>query len=176
VTGNGAHEVTDPPRGDTHADDDPYGILPYTDGATLVVLYNGGGANNQVMSDFAYDTDTDADGMIVRTFDGINSLGGAATLTLAGPDGQNIYSEDFTFTGASSFMLQNTWDRSDPQDGPSFDMGNLWDTDVYDVSSVLPVGQPTLRVEHENINDCIGVGAAVLQVAQGPRATAAGRR
>ena len=170
VNGNGAYQITDPPRGITQVDDNPRGVLPYTDGATLVVPYNGGGANNQVISDFAYDTDTDEDGAITRTFDGVNSLGGPASLLLAGPDGQSIYADDFTFTGASSFTLSNLFDGSDPQDGPAVDMGSLWDTDFVDVSSILPVGQTTLTASHENVDDCIGVGAAVLQVAQGPNA------
>jgi hypothetical protein len=141
--------------------------LPYTDGATLLVFYNGGGASNQVLSDFTYNTDTDAGTgkAINRLFAGIHATGLKSTLTLAGPDGQSA-PETFTVTGSGSTDLVDTFDGSDPQDGPSFDIGNLWDTDTFDVTNLLPVGQDTLRVEHEHTNDCIGVGAAVLQVAQ----------
>lgn len=166
VPGNGTYEITDPRRGTTRVDDDPTGALPYTDGASLVVFYTGGGANSQVLSDFSYDTNTDDDGVIDRSFAGVHSVGGRATLTLAGPDGQNDGGDAFTITGSTSQSLVDTWDGSDPQDGPSFPVGDLWDTDVYDVSSVLPAGQSTLHFHAEPANDCIGVGAAVLQVHQ----------
>lgn len=166
VTGNGAYVVSDPPRGITRVDADPAGVLPYTDGATLVVFYNGGGAHDQVLSDFSYDTDTDADNAINRDFAGIHSTGGPASLILAGPDGQNNGGETFTLTGAGTITLTNTWDGSDPQIGPSFPIGNLWDTDTYSVTSILPAGQTTLALRHTITGDCIGVGAAVLRVAQ----------
>jgi hypothetical protein len=167
VTGNGTFDVTDPPRGETRVDDSPYGALPFTDGATLVVFYVGGGAQNQVMSDFSYDTNTDEDSAITRSFGGINSVGGAATLILAGPDGQSNAGETFTLTGSEAMTLEDTFNGSDPQDGPTFvDFGSLWDTDHYDVSSILPAGQATLKVDHSANGDCIGVGATVLQVSQ----------
>lgn len=166
VTGNGTYDITDPIRGVTRPDSEPAGVLPYTDGATLLVFYNGGGANNQVLSDFSYDTNTDTDQAIDRSFTGIHSIGGASTLTLAGPDGQN-YDETFTLTGADTQILVNTWDGSDPQDGPSFAIGNLWDTDVHDISSILPAGQSELSLHSALTEDCIGVGAAVLQTSQG---------
>ena len=142
--------MTDPPRGETRVDNNSDGALPFTDGATLVVFYVGGGAQNQVMSDFSYDTNTDADGAITRSFGGINSVGGAASLILAGPDGQGNGGETFTLTGSEPMTLTNTFDGSDPQDGGPFDdgYGSLWDTDHYDVSSILPAGQATLKVDH----------------------------
>lgn len=166
VTGNGTYEITEPVRGITRVDNNPTATLPYTDGATLLVFYNGGGANNQVLSDFTYDTNTDADQAIDRTFSGINSLGKAANLTLAGPDGQTNYGEVFTLTGSGVITLTDSWNGSDPQDGPSFPIGNLWDTDVHDVSSILPAGQSTFTFHNTKTSDCDGVGAAVLQIAQ----------
>ena len=68
VTGNGSYLVTDPPRGTTRPDAEPRGVLPYTDGASLVVFYVGGGASSQVLSDFTYSTSTA--GAISRTFEG----------------------------------------------------------------------------------------------------------
>gem|GEM_PF-6980420 len=165
VRGNGTYSVTDPPRGITRPDSDPAGVLPYTDGTSLVVFYVGGGATSQVLSDFTYGTNTA--GPIIRSFDGINSQGRGATLTLAGPDGQGNAGEVFTITGAGSpITLFGTWDGSDPQQGPSFSIGNLWDTDAYDVSSVLPAGQTELTFSHYQSSDCIGVGATVLEVEQ----------
>ena len=166
VAGNGAYVVSDPPRGITRVNADPVGIFPYTDGATLVVFYNGGGANDQVLSDFTYDTNTDADSAISRDFSGVHSVGGPASLILAGPDGQTNGGETFTVTGAGSMTLLNTWDGSDPQAGPSFPIGNLWDTDVYNVTSVLPAGQTTLAISLGAGGDCTGLAAVALSVEQ----------
>ena len=134
-----------------------------------MVFYVGGGANNQVISDFTYNTNTDASGTIVRSFTGINSVGTHRTrLTVAGPDGQNNGSESFAVAGAGTpITLTNTHDGSDPQEGPSFGIGNLWDTDRHDVTSVLPAGQTELTLRHTGGTDCIGISAAVLEVAQG---------
>lgn len=165
VDGNGTYVISDPARGTTRVDSSPDGVLPYTDGASLVVFYVGGGANSQVISDFTYSTNT-ATG-ILRTFSGVNSLGFGGRVTLAGPDGQNNGSETFNITGSGTITLTNTWDGSAPQEGPSFSIGNLWDNDTHDVSSVLPPGQSSLQVRHVGGTDCVGVSAAVLEVPQG---------
>jgi len=168
VTGNGTYEVTNPPNGEVRVDESPYGPLPYTDGASLVVFYDGGGSNNQVLSDFSYNTNTDpaTDESITRSFSAINSVGGPASLTLAGPDGQNNAGKIFTFTGSSELTVENPFEGGAPQEGPSFPIGNLWDDEVFDVSSILPAGQQTLTFNNVHTEDCVGVGAAVLQVAQ----------
>jgi len=168
VTGNGTYDITNPVQGEVRPDSDPYGTLPFTNGASLIVLYNDGGSHNQVLSDFSYDTNTDADQGIHRSFSGIHSVGGPASLTLVGSDGQTNGGEDFTFTGATSVSYPDTFDGSDPLDGPGLTIGNLWDTDIFDVGSLLPAGQETFAVDHEYSADCVGVGAAVLQVSQLP--------
>ena len=168
VTGNGTFEVTNPPQGEVRVDESPYGVLPYTDGASLVVFYDGGGADNQVLSDFSYNTNTDpeTDESITRSFSGVNSVGGPASLTLAGPDGQNNGGKLFTFTGNEEVMVENPFEGGAPQEGPSFPIGNLWDNEEFNVSSLLPTGQQTFTFNTVHTQDCIGVGAAVLQVAQ----------
>jgi hypothetical protein len=170
VQGNGTYEITDPIRGETRVDSDPAGTLPFTDGATLLVFYVGGPSTNQVISDFTYDTDTDAGSSINRSFSGINSIGSAASLIMAGPDGQTNGGETFTMTGSAPLVFNDTWDGSDPQQAPDFTIGNLWDTDVYDVGSILPAGQTTLTFSHTQSGDCIGLSAAVLMVSQDPPA------
>jgi uncharacterized repeat protein (TIGR01451 family) len=170
VSGNGNFEVSNPPRGETRVDENPEGALPFTDGATLVVFYNGGGANNQVLSDFSYNTNTDptTSESITRSFSGIHSVGGPSSLTLAGPDGQNNFGKIFSFTGSTSFEVVNPFVGSAPQEGPSFPIGNLWDTEQFNMASILPSGQSTLTFSNVHTEDCVGVGAAVLQVAQVP--------
>jgi uncharacterized repeat protein (TIGR01451 family) len=167
VGGNGVYAVTNPPNGVVREDADAVGGFPYTDGASLFVFYTAAGVDNQVLTDFSYSTDTA--GPITRSFSGIHSVGGPATLYLAGPDGQADFHEGFTFTGAGSITAESTWNGSDPQEGPDFvgaGGGNLWDTDAYDVSSVLPPGQATFTFSHDITGDCIGINAAVLVVSQ----------
>jgi hypothetical protein len=168
VTGNGTFDVTNPPNGSIHVDASPEGPLPYTDGASLVVFYNEGGANNQVLSDFSYNTNTDPEtsNSITRSFSGIKSVGGPASLTLAGPDGQNNGEKNFTFAGASEETIVNPFEGRAPQDGPSFPIGNLWDNEQFNVTSLLPLGQSSFVFHNVETDDCIGVSAAVLQVAQ----------
>lgn len=168
VTGNGAFQITEPPNGSIHVDENPYGELPYTDGASLLVFYNGGGANNQVLSDFTYNTNTDLSTAesITRSFSGIDSVGGPASLTLAGPDGQNNGGKVFTFTGAGEETVINPFEGRAPQEGPSFPVGNLWDDEEFNVTPLLPAGQQAFTFNTVHTEDCIGVGAAVLQVAQ----------
>jgi uncharacterized repeat protein (TIGR01451 family) len=168
VTGNGVFEVTNPPNGEIRVDESPYGVLPYTDGASLIVFYDGGGADNQVLSNFSYNTNTDpaTDESITRTFEGIDSVGGPASLTLAGPDGQNNGGKIFTFSGAGELSVENPFEGGAPQEGPSFPIGNLWDDEQFNVTSILPAGQQTLTFNNVHTEDCIGVSAAVLQVAQ----------
>ncbi len=168
VTGNGTYEVTEPPNGEVRVDENPYGPLPYSDGASLIVFYDGGGADNQVLSEFSYNTNTDptTENSITRSFTGINSVGGPASLTLAGPDGQNNAGKVFAFTGSTELVVENPFEGRAPQEGPSFPIGNLWDDEEFNVSAILPAGQQTFTFNTIKTEDCIGVGAAVLQVAQ----------
>ncbi|MEZ5322520.1 MAG: hypothetical protein R2698_10685 [Microthrixaceae bacterium] len=99
VAGNGTYTVSNPPRGSTRPDENPYGDIPLTDGASLVVFYVGGGSNAQVRSDFSFDTNTDDDSKILRTFGDFTSVGGPASLLLVGADGQSNASESIEFRG-----------------------------------------------------------------------------
>ncbi len=164
VSGNGVYAVTDPINGIVREDGEPFGILPYTDGATLVVFYGGDGYDDQVLSDFTYSAENSGDN--VRNLTGITSIGGAATLYLAGPDGQGNGGERVLITGAGTLNFDNSWDGSDPQEGPDFAIGNLWDTDVHDVSSIVPAGQTTLDINLGLGGDCTGLSAVALQIEQ----------
>ncbi|KAL3938193.1 MAG: hypothetical protein SGARI_001840 [Bacillariaceae sp.] len=54
VKGNGEYLITDPVNGNIRIDSNPSGVLPYTDGASLFVFYQGNGFEDQVLSDFSY--------------------------------------------------------------------------------------------------------------------------
>jgi uncharacterized repeat protein (TIGR01451 family) len=167
VFGNGVYTISDPVNGVIREDSNPTATFPITDGASLVVFYGGSGFNDQVMSDFAYSAEDNSFPFAnTRSFEGIQSIGGQSTLYIAGPDGQNNGVELVRFTGAGTLDFDGTWDGSDPIRGPDLNVGNLWDTEAYDVSSILPAGQTFLDIEVGRGYDCTGVSAAVLQVGQ----------
>ena len=166
VSGNGTYAVTNPVNAIIREDNNPVPTFPLTDGASLIVFYGGPGFDAQVLSDFSYSAESAGNAQNVRLLEGINSVGGQATLILAGPDGQSNFTEIVQVIGSTSLMFNNTWDGSDPQTGPSFFLGNLWDTDIHNVTSILPAGQTTLTVNLGLRTDCTGLSAVVLQVAQ----------
>lgn len=167
VFGNGTYTVSDPVNGIIREDSNPAAVFPVTDGATLVVFYGGPGFNDQVISDFSYSAE-DTLTVVVneRTIEGIQSTGGLSTLYIAGPDGQTDGVEEVRFMGAGTLNFDGAWDGSDPIRGPDLTVGNLWDTDAFDVSSILPPGQTFLDIELGFGFDCTGVSAVVLQVEQ----------
>jgi uncharacterized repeat protein (TIGR01451 family) len=162
VSGNGVYLIADPVNGVVREDSNPSPVLPVTDGASLIVFYGGIGFDDQVVSDFTYSAESSGDN--VRNLTGINSAGGAATLYLAGPDGQNNGGEEVRVTGFGVLNFNDSWNGSDPQEGADFAIGNLWDTDVHDVSSILPSGQTTLDINLGAGSDCTGLSAVALQV------------
>jgi len=166
VSGNGIYSITDPVNTVIREDSNPSPTFPLTDGATLIVFYGGIGFDDQVLSDFSYSAESTTLSENVRNLEAINSTGGAATLYLTGPDGQGNFGEEVRVTGSGELNFDNTWDGSDPQEGPDFAIGNLWDTDVHDVTSILPAGQTTLDINLGLGSDCTGLSAVALQVAQ----------
>ena len=124
------------------------------------MFYAAPGVDNQVFADFRFTGEAGSfDPPVTRTFSGINSVGGPSTLILVGPGGQPGLPppETVTITGDGSVSATGTWNST---------QGTSWDNDTFDVSSVLPAGQTTLEVEISSGNDCIGLSAAVLVVAQ----------
>jgi uncharacterized repeat protein (TIGR01451 family) len=166
VSGNGVYAITDPVNGVVREDSNPSPTFPVTDGASLFVFYGGTGFDDQVLSDFSYSAENASTSTNERNLTGINSTGGAATLYLAGPDGQGNFGEQVRVAGSGALNFDNSWEGSDPQEGPDFGIGNLWDTDAHDVSSILPNGQTTLDLNLGLGSDCTGVSAVALQVEQ----------
>ncbi|HVE63010.1 MAG TPA: hypothetical protein VNB94_04330 [Mycobacteriales bacterium] len=165
VAGNGTYRVTGHPLAAARVDSEPAPAgFPQTDGASLIVFYSlpSAGAGKQVLSDFTYDA-WNGGSPITRSFAGLTPSGTGASLLLAGPDGQNNAAEVTTITAAGSLTFNNLFNGSDPIDAPNLSIGNLWDTDQVDVTSILPSGTTTLQVKTE-FADCVGIGAAILVV------------
>lgn len=164
VSGNGTYTISDAIQGEFRQDSDPSGTLPFTDGASLFVFYTGGPADGQVISNFSYSTNTDPSSMQNRRqFNSFVATGAGAKVILAGPDGQNNANEVVVFTDTGSMSFDNTFDGSDPIASPNLSIGNLWDTDLYDVGSIIQAGDSQLVVTADG-GDCIGVSGAVAVI------------
>jgi Domain of unknown function DUF11 len=166
VSGNSNYAITNAVNGVIRVDSNPAGLLPYTDGASLFVFYGGPGIADQVVSDFIYSTNTA--GGNSRSLTGFISGGGVATLHLAGPDGQNNGGEvvSVSASAAGTLSFPDSWDGSAPQQSPDLSIGNLWDNDIHDVSSILPLGETSLTIFVGGGGDCVGLSAVALQVAK----------
>lgn len=163
VQGNGDFVITDAINGVIRPDANPLGEVPYTDGASLFVFYGAPGISSSVASDFTYTAVPG--GEIIRELDGFESNGGSAMLHMAGPDGQsNVRGADVLVVGSGATEFETSWNGDAPQSGPSFSIGNLWDSDIYDVSSVLPAGQASVTVGMRSSEDCYGLSGVALQV------------
>lgn len=166
VTGNKVYALSDV-IGTTRVDSNPSpASFPLTDGASLFVFYGGASFNDQVLSDFTYSATDSSSASNVRELTGINSVGGTATLHIAGPDGQSNFGEQLQITGATVLDFPDSWEGSAPILAPDLTIGNLWDNDILDVSAALPSGQTDLRVELGPGVDCIGISGVALQVSQ----------
>jgi uncharacterized repeat protein (TIGR01451 family) len=147
-TGNGSYALSDYPND---------AQLPWTEGASIAVFFTAPGVDNQVFSDFRFSAQVTS--LMQRSFSGVAGTGGAATLILAGPGGQTIFDETVTVTDNGSISFDDTFNG---------DAGDSWDNDVFDVSSVVPVGSSSLTVDVDPVDDCIGVSMALLIVDQTP--------
>jgi pimeloyl-ACP methyl ester carboxylesterase len=136
---------------------------PMTEGASLVVVYDGPGlAHTRV---FLYDGSILSAGnqasVTLDHFSVSDSLTKAMT-TFIGADGQIASEDDSTFNGVS--LPSVGWDGNDPQDGDNFSNGNLWDTMVVDVTQLLPSGSTSATATVGPGNDCLVWTTQVLSL------------
>lgn len=82
--------------------------------------------------------------------------------TFIGGDGQSAYEQDSTFNGVA--VPSANWDGRDPQAGPDYSNGNLWDTRTVDVSSLVAPGSTAATATVDGANDCHVWIAQVLSV------------
>lgn len=165
VSGNKVYALSDV-IGTTRVDSNPSPAgFPLTDGASLFIFYGGPGFTDQVLSDFSY-TAVNGGRSNIRMFTGINSVGGTATLHMAGPDGQNNGGENVRITGTTVLNFPSTWEGSAPILPPNLSIGNLWDNDILNVTDALPSGQNDLEIVLGEGADCIGISGVALQMSQ----------
>src|SRR5258706_13161339 len=79
--------------------------------------------------------------------------GAQALTTFIGADGQDISEPGSTFNGIPLSAVG--WHGTDPQAGPSFTHGNLWDTMTVDVTSLIPTDSTSAAATLQGGPDCL---------------------
>jgi hypothetical protein len=169
VTGNGAYSLSGFASGLTNGAD-PWSSsvsLPLIDGASLIVFYS----NPALPLNF------------VQLYDGSRTLIGSGsntyTLTMSGlpalatihkakttfvmGDGQTNYTPATDTVWFNNFLLPFQFNGADPQSGPNYSNGNLWDTISQDVTSYVPANS-TSATAKVTTSECLVWVAQVLSI------------
>lgn len=80
-------------------------------------------------------------------------------LAVIGGDGQKFAADRTRLNGNE--LTPDSWDGSDPQRVADYSIGNLWDTDRFDATGLLPLNDVP-RVQILSLEDCLGPEALVL--------------
>ncbi|MBI1927674.1 DUF3344 domain-containing protein [Candidatus Poribacteria bacterium] len=151
VPGNGTYTLSDFP------DSGDFGVAPSTEGASLVVVYGDSASPLRTIIINDGCATIGSSGASVTT-----SLGGftasaspAAQITYIVGDGQFFsVNEEFTLFNSTTIATDN-FDGSD---------GELWDTDTFNVSSLVSSGDTSATAGIRIEVDCLTWGAAVFAV------------
>lgn len=144
-------------------------------GASLMVFYNDGVANNNrdvVLfngNDANWPNPFDADGWNA-TLSGIQYTSGAARLSLHVSDGQNFGNDDdgtlllngSTLATGGIFQGDTT-----PRGTGGVDNGALWDIRTFDVTSYLTPGTNALNFRMAQVNDALSLVAVAIDLPAG---------
>lgn len=165
VTGNGSYALTGFASGVTDGRD-PWNagtLAPMAEGASLVVVYeNAASPQTQVVVyEGAAETESALLTQTLTWFGAVPQVGAAVT-TFIGADGQDAPEPGSTFNGTP--LPSVAWDGTDPQAGPAFSHGNLWDTMTTDVSQLVSQGATSATATVRGGPDCLVWVAQVLAV------------
>jgi pimeloyl-ACP methyl ester carboxylesterase len=156
VSGNGSYELSGFASGYTDGRDPWVGgsIAPMTEGGSLVVIYELSSAPRArvLLYDGSILSRSNLGTFTLDHFTITDTLSTAVT-TFIGADGQSAAETDSTFNG--TILPSVSWDGLDPQDGPDFINGNLWDTMTVDVTSLLPAGSTSATATFGPGSDCL---------------------
>ena len=164
VTGDAVYSLADFASGRRDGCDpwsDPY-PFPQMEGASLVVIYRNPALSLQTI--VIYDgAETLISTEYTHTISGflVPSSLISASITYIGADGQNAPEATY-FNGVR--IGDSDWDGSDPQAGPSYSNGNLWDTNTYDVTSLLSPGDSSATANVRSYGDCLVWIATVFSI------------
>lgn len=170
VKGNGLYKLWGFASGRTDGAD-PWKVAvkpPLAEGASLVVFFYKPTypLTRFVIWDGAASTPMTANTMWIRLggFSATRPVGPAYT-TFIGADGQKASEPASTFNGHP--VPQADWDGTDPNWGPNFSQGNLWDTDTASVGAFIKPGNTSARIEVKGSPDCLVWVAQIFSISSG---------
>jgi uncharacterized repeat protein (TIGR03803 family) len=173
VTSNGIYALTNFASNITDGTD-PWierGSAPMMEGASLVIIYENSSSPPTTILIYEGATLVDSydNGLVEVTIDGFTAPNSAftATTTFIAADGQEGHgSADCTFNG---YILPTiSWNGGDPQDGPTFTNGNLWDTMTTNVTSLISPSDTSATLTVQKSRDCMVWVAQVFSINCGP--------
>jgi hypothetical protein len=138
------------------------------EGASLVVLYENASSPPTTILIYEGAALTEGD-LLEVTLDGFTAPNWpfSATTTFIAADGQEV-GNPATSTFNGHILPTVVWDGDDPQDGPSFLYGNLWDTMTTNVTSLISPGDTNATVTVQKPNDCVVWVAQVFSIGGDP--------
>ena len=169
VTGNGTYSLTNFASGMTDGTD-PWmaSSPPMMEGASLVIIYENSSSppTTILIYEGAALASGNTDNLLEVTIDGFTASSTfSATTTFIGADGQAADEPGSTFNG--NFLPTVGWDGNDPQDGPAFSQGNLWDTMTTNVTSLISPGDTNATATVQGGPDCLVWVAQVFSITCG---------
>ena len=174
VTGNGSYYLTNFASGNTTGCD-PWNcaqVAPLIEGASLVVIYRNDGSpmTTIVIYDGAQTLAATSYTITITGFTAPSPVA-SASITYLGADGQDGVRDAAECTYFNGVQIADRdWEGSDPREGDPYSSGNLWDTNTYNVTSLVNPGDTsaTARVRsyygNQYIADCLVWVAAVFSV------------
>lgn len=155
VAGNGSYSLSGFASGVTNGQD-PWtagSTEPDLEGATLVITYANAASPETGVQLYAGATMTEGD-LLSQTMTGFTATTApSAETTFIVADGQSAPDGGATFN--STALPNSEFQGQDPQAGANYSNGNLWDTESFDVSSLVTAGADTATATVQGGPDCL---------------------
>jgi hypothetical protein len=154
VKGNGSYDLSGFASGATNGED-PWEVgspFPELDGGSLVVIYKNPSSPSTTVQLYGGASETDSGTLLQQSLSGFTaSSSPSAQTTFIVGDGQALGSSG-AFNGTT---LVSNFLGADPQAVPKYSQGNLWDTDSFNVGSLVNPGDTSETATVEGNDDCI---------------------
>ena len=122
------------------------------DGGSLVVIYKNPSSPSTTVQLYGGASETDSGTLLQQSLSGFTaSSSPSAQTTFIVGDGQALGSSG-AFNGTT---LVSNFLGADPQAVPKYSQGNLWDTDSFNVGSLVNPGDTSETATVEGNDDCI---------------------
>ena len=165
VSGNGSYSISGFASGVTNGQD-PWNSgspAPEAEGASLVIVYQNAASPLTTVQLYGGASETQS-AVINQSLTGFGTVGSpvSATTTFIVADGQSAADGGATFNGTA--LTGSEFQGSDPLAVPNYSMGNLWDTETFNVSSLISAGATSASATIQGGPDCLVWVGQVLAV------------